>query len=38
MAVVQYNGSAVGDGRPGPVSRRLRELLQQDLLENGTPL
>ncbi len=37
VAVVAYEGRPVGEGRPGPVSRRLRALLQADLLENGVP-
>jgi branched-chain amino acid aminotransferase len=29
-----YEGRAVGDGRPGPVARRLQELLQADIRTN----
>ncbi len=38
ISVVEYNGRPVGDGKVGPVSRRLKELLAQDLRENGVPL
>ncbi len=36
MSIVRYNGKPVHDVRPGPVSRRLRELLVRDLEQNGT--
>lgn len=29
--VVEWDGTPVGDGRPGPVARALRELLEQDM-------
>jgi branched-chain amino acid aminotransferase len=35
LSVVRFNGKPVHDARPGPVSRRMRELLRQDLAENG---
>lgn len=35
LGVVRFNGKPIHDVRPGPVARRMRELLQQDLLENG---
>lgn len=38
VAVVAYEGRPVADGRPGPVSCRLRALLQKDVLEHGVPL
>lgn len=38
VSVVQYNGRVVADGRPGPVSRRLRELLVADRKMHGQPL
>jgi branched-chain amino acid aminotransferase len=38
VSVVRYNGQIVGDGRPGPVSCRLRELLVADRLKHGRPL
>jgi len=38
ISIVEYNGRSVGDGKPGPVSRRLLELLKKDLLENGVAL
>ena len=36
MSIVRYNGKPIHDVRPGPVSKRLRELLVRDLEENGT--
>ena len=38
VSVVRYNGRVVADGRPGPVSRRLRELLVADRKAHGQPL
>lgn len=35
LSVVRYNGRPINDGYPGPVSKRLRELLIRDLQENG---
>lgn len=35
VSVVRYNGKPIHDVRPGPVSRRMRELLRQDIEENG---
>ncbi|WP_457570778.1 aminotransferase class IV [Desulfovulcanus sp.] len=35
VSVVRYNDKPIHDVRPGPVSKRLRELLQKDLLENS---
>ncbi|MDD4952799.1 MAG: aminotransferase class IV, partial [Desulfovibrionaceae bacterium] len=35
VSVVRYEGKPIFDVRPGPVSRRLRELLMNDLRENG---
>lgn len=35
VSVVRYNGKPIHDVRPGPVSRRMRELLVQDIRENG---
>ncbi len=37
VSIVRYNGAVIGAGEPGPVSRRLRELLREDLARNGTP-
>lgn len=37
VSVVRYNGKPIHDVRPGPVSKRIRELLKKDLAENGTP-
>ena len=33
-AVVEFDGRAVGDGRPGPVARALGALLEQDIRSN----
>jgi branched-chain amino acid aminotransferase len=38
VSVVRYNGRTVGDGRPGPVSRRLRAMLMADRNSHGQPL
>lgn len=38
VSVVRYNGRVVADGSPGPVSRRLRELLVADRKAHGRPL
>jgi branched-chain amino acid aminotransferase len=35
VSVVRYNDKPIHDVRPGPVSKRLRELLQKDQLENS---
>ncbi len=32
--VIKYDGRIIGDGKPGPVYRRLNELFQQDMMEN----
>ncbi len=37
LSVVRYNDHPIHDVRPGPVSRRIRELLQADLQATGTP-
>ncbi|MCA1743596.1 MAG: aminodeoxychorismate lyase, partial [Desulfovibrionales bacterium] len=36
VSIVRYNGKPIHDVRPGPVSRRLRQLLMEDLEKNGT--
>lgn len=36
VSVVRYNGKPIHDVRPGPVSKRLRQLLIEDLEKNGT--
>ena len=38
ISVVCYNDKPIHDVRPGPVSKRIRELLIQDLQENGIRL
>lgn len=35
ISVVRFEGKPIHDVRPGPVSRRMRELLKKDLRENG---
>ena len=29
--IVEWDGKPIGDGKPGPVARALRELLQEDM-------
>ena len=38
LSVVRYNSQPIHDVRPGPVAIRMRDSLQQDLLEAGCPL
>jgi branched-chain amino acid aminotransferase len=38
VSVVRYADKPIFNVKPGPVSRRLRELLKKDLAENGTPI
>ncbi|WFS61153.1 aminotransferase class IV [Pseudodesulfovibrio thermohalotolerans] len=38
IPVVRFNGKPIHDVKPGPVARRIRELLRQDLVETGIPL
>ncbi|MDZ7760413.1 MAG: aminotransferase class IV [Desulfovermiculus sp.] len=38
LSVVRYNGQPIHDVRPGPVAKRLRFDLHQDLRRNGHPL
>jgi branched-chain amino acid aminotransferase len=35
VSVVRYNGKPIHDVRPGPVSKRLRQLLLEDIEKNG---
>jgi branched-chain amino acid aminotransferase len=35
LSIVRYNGAPVGDGRPGPVSRRIKERIVADIAANG---
>jgi branched-chain amino acid aminotransferase len=37
LSIVRFNGKPVHDVRPGPVSRRMRELFRNDIAENGVP-
>ncbi|HML53513.1 MAG TPA: aminotransferase class IV [Solidesulfovibrio magneticus] len=36
LSIVRYNGVPIGEGRPGPVSKRLKERLVADIAANGT--
>lgn len=38
VSIVSYEGKLVGDGKPGPVSRKLRKALQEELLATATPV
>ncbi len=38
IPVVRFNDKPIHDVRPGPVAKRIRELLKQDLEENGLKL
>ena len=38
LSVVRFNGKPIHNVTPGPVAKRLRELLVKDLQENGTQL
>ncbi len=38
LAIVAYNGAPIGDGKPGPVAKRLRECIVNDIRENGDAL
>lgn len=38
ISIVEYNDRPVGDGKPGPVSKRLLELLKKDLVDYGVAL
>lgn len=35
LSIVRYNGNPVGDGKPGPVSKRIKALLLADIAANG---
>lgn len=38
VSVVRFEGQPIHDVQPGPVAVRIRNLLQQDLQQNGVPL
>lgn len=38
IPVVRFNGKPIHDVKPGPVAKRIRELLKQDLLDTGIQL
>ncbi len=37
LSIVRYNGRPIGDGKPGPVSRRIKSLLVADIERTGMP-
>lgn len=37
IGVVRYNKKPIHDARPGPVTKRIRALLKEDLAKNGLP-
>lgn len=38
LSIVRYNDKPIHDVRPGPVSKRMRELIQKDIVENGVEI
>lgn len=38
ISVVRYDGKPIHNVKPGPVSKKMKELLEKDLQENGIPL
>lgn len=38
ISIVRFNGKPIHDVQPGPVAKRIRELLTMDMEENGVPL
>ncbi|WP_018124587.1 aminotransferase class IV [Desulfovibrio oxyclinae] len=38
IPVVRFNGKPIHDVRPGPVAKRIRELIRQDIEANGIPV
>lgn len=38
LSIVRYEGKPIHDARPGPIATRARELILQDIAENGTPI
>jgi branched-chain amino acid aminotransferase len=38
LSIVRYNDKPISDVRPGPVSKRLRELIRKDIRENGVEI
>ena len=38
VAVVRYNDTPIGDGKPGPVAKRIKERMVADIATNGLPL
>lgn len=38
IPVVRFNGKPIHDVKPGPVAKRIRELLRQDLIDTGIQL
>ena len=38
VAITSYEGTNVGDGRPGPIARKARQLVIEDIRATGTPI
>lgn len=38
IAITSYEGKAIADGSPGPVSRKARELIARDIRDTGTTI
>ena len=38
LPIVEFDGNPIGGGKPGPIARRLREELEQDMRENESLL
>ena len=38
IPIVRFNGKPIHDVRPGPVAKRIRELILKDIEEFGVPL
>jgi len=38
VPITSYEGRPINDGQPGPVAKRLRQSLRENLLREGTPL
>ena len=38
VAIVSYEGKAIADGKPGPISTRMRALIKEDIKKTGVPV
>ena len=38
VAVVEYEGKTIGEGKEGPVAVMLRQLIRDDIFVNGVPV